>query len=91
MRLPKSLVPALLVAVTAVVGGWFFLKGNGVEEVEPMRSQLATTPGSTTLTAERPVPIRNQEQGMVLKAQGTWQDPLPVGVPATAGRKGGDG
>jgi len=82
MRLPKWLVPFLLIATTAVAGGWLFLKGNGVEGVEPVGSELAATPAPTTLPAERPVPIRDQERGVVLKAQGTWQDPpSPVGVP----------
>jgi hypothetical protein len=83
MRLPKWLVPALLIAATAVAGGWLFSRGPRVEGDEPVGSELAATPAPTNSPAERPAPIRDREQGIVLKAQGTWQDPpSPVGVPA---------
>jgi hypothetical protein len=82
MRLRKWLVPALVVAATAVAGGWLFSRGARVQEVEPMESELAATPAQTTLPAETPMPIQDQEQGLLLKAQGTWQDPpLPAEVP----------
>jgi hypothetical protein len=83
MRLPKWLVLALLVAAIAVAGGWLVSQGTRVEDVEPTESELAATRAPTTVPAERPVPIRGQEQSIFLKAQGAWQDPpLPVGAPA---------
>lgn len=81
MRLPRRLLPVLVIASSATAGGWLSVRSPEVAGAEWREAETAAAPSPATSREQMALRALAPDRGLLIEGQGTWLDPSPAQPP----------